>query len=210
MKTKIFIIIIMLVGVSVYLGLSRMSHEKIGDINKDGRVDEKDYSLMMSDWDKTGVCRSDLNEDRIVDILDFNILMIHWDGEIDVPVSLFFQREPTQMAIMGENALIPISEPAYLKKELLGHRTITAYSSTIDQTDSTPFITADGTRVKKGIVATNELPFGQRLIIEGIEGIFVVADRTNKKYNFRMDIWMPTREEAMQFGKQIKKITLIN
>src|ERR1035437_4024557 len=36
----------------------------------------------------------------------------------------------------------------------------TAYSSTADQTDDTPFLTASGKNVKDGIIASNLLPFG--------------------------------------------------
>src|SRR3990167_1248447 len=38
--------------------------------------------------------------------------------------------------------------------------TITAYSSTPEETDSTPFITASGTHVRDGVVAANFLPLG--------------------------------------------------
>lgn len=80
----------------------------------------------------------------------------------------------------------------------------TAYSSTPDQTDDTPFITAMGTHVRDGIVATNILKFKTRVKFPNEYGDkwFVVEDRMNSRYNGlrRMDIWMPTREEAKQFG----------
>ena len=38
---------------------------------------------------------------------------------------------------------------------------LTAYSSSVDETDDTPFITASGKHVRDGIVATNFLPFGE-------------------------------------------------
>lgn len=79
---------------------------------------------------------------------------------------------------------------------------MTAYSSTPDQTDDSPFITANGTRVRDGIVATNGLPFGTKIKIPELYGdkVFVVTDRMNKRYTDRVDIWMETREEAIQFG----------
>lgn len=80
----------------------------------------------------------------------------------------------------------------------------TAYSSTPDQTDDTPFITAMGTEVRDGVVATNILPFRARVKFpkEFGDKIFNVEDRMNRRYNHlnRVDIWMPTREEAIQFG----------
>ena len=98
--------------------------------------------------------------------------------------------------------------PITIKEHVLGslmsgnRRIITAYSSTPDQTDDTPFITANGTRVRNGIVATNDLPFGTIIEIEGL-GIFEVNDRMNSRYiNGEMDVWMETREQALEFGKQ--------
>jgi len=88
---------------------------------------------------------------------------------------------------------------------------MTAYSSTPDQTDDSPFITANGTRVRDGIVAVNGVPFGTKIKIPELYGdkVFVVTDRMNKRYTDRVDIWMETREEAIQFGvKHSVKIEL--
>lgn len=78
----------------------------------------------------------------------------------------------------------------------------TAYSSTPDQTDDTPFITAMGTHVRDGIIATNMLPFGTRVRIPSVFGnkVFIVEDRMNKRYWDRIDVWFPDRESAIQFG----------
>lgn len=86
---------------------------------------------------------------------------------------------------------------------------MTAYSSTPDQTDSTPFITASGTRVRDGIVAANFLPFGAKIKIPQLFGdkVFVVEDRMNKRYTERVDIWFSTRRDARQFG--IKKAEIV-
>lgn len=80
--------------------------------------------------------------------------------------------------------------------------TVTAYSSTVDQCDSTPFITANGTHVKDGIVAANFLPFGAQIKLPEVFGdqVFSVEDRMNERYYYRVDVWMPTREQAKQFG----------
>ncbi len=82
------------------------------------------------------------------------------------------------------------------------HVPTTAYSSTIDQTDSTPFITASGTRVRPGVVAANFLPFGTRIRLPDYFGdqIFVVEDRMNERYHKRLDIWMASRGQAVDWG----------
>lgn len=99
---------------------------------------------------------------------------------------------------------------AYDQKTYSRVVTLTGYSSTPDQTDDTPFITARGTHVRDGIVAANFLPFGTKLKIDGFgDKIFVVEDRMNKRYTSRVDIWFASREEALQFGIRTLTIHII-
>ena len=86
--------------------------------------------------------------------------------------------------------------------------TITAYSSTVDQCDSTPFITASGTYVHDGTIAANFLPMGTIVKIPSVFGDkeFIVEDRMNVRYYKRIDIWFPTRQEALDFGIQTLEI----
>jgi len=88
--------------------------------------------------------------------------------------------------------------------------TVTAYSSTPDQTDGNPFITASGIRVRDGIIAANFLAFGTRVRFPELyeDKIFTVEDRMSNEYEHRVDIWFPTRYEALQFGvrKTLMKI----
>lgn len=88
---------------------------------------------------------------------------------------------------------------------------ITAYSSTPDQTDETPFETALGTKVRDGIVATNMLPFGTKVRFPKLFGdkVFVVEDRMHvRKVNF-IDIWMPKRTDAMRFGISYSDVQIV-
>jgi len=89
---------------------------------------------------------------------------------------------------------------------------VTAYSSTPDQTDSTPFITASGESVADGIIANNMLPFGTKIKIPALYGdkIFTVQDRMNKRMgNYRFDIWFPTKPLALKFGVQATDIQIL-
>lgn len=88
----------------------------------------------------------------------------------------------------------------------------TAYSSTPDQTDSTPFLTATGNTVKDGIIAANFLPFGTKIRIPELFNtkIFVVDDRMHPRNAQNIDIWFPTREEAIMFGKKWTYIEIVN
>ena len=89
--------------------------------------------------------------------------------------------------------------------------TITAYSSTVDQTDSTPYITASGTTVAEGTVATNDLPFGTLVRMSELFGdqLFVVADRMNARFRRRLDVWMPNREKAVGFGVKYTRVEVV-
>jgi 3D (Asp-Asp-Asp) domain-containing protein len=87
-------------------------------------------------------------------------------------------------------------------------RVVTAYSSTVDQCDDTPFITANGTHVRDGIVAANWLKFGTRVRIPEMYGdkVFIVTDRMNPRFADRMDIWMAERSDAIKFG--MRRLTI--
>ena len=82
---------------------------------------------------------------------------------------------------------------------------VTAYSSRPEETDADPFITASGEKVHPGIVANNMLPFGTIIKFPQLFGnqSFVVQDRMNiHKGGNHIDIWFPSTEEALQFGKR--------
>ena len=86
---------------------------------------------------------------------------------------------------------------------------ITAYASVPEETSDHPFITASGEHVRDGIVASNFLPFGTQIEIPALFGnkVFVVEDRMNEKYSTRVDIWMPTVIDAVDFG--IRNATIV-
>ncbi|OGZ10478.1 MAG: hypothetical protein A3D67_03610 [Candidatus Lloydbacteria bacterium RIFCSPHIGHO2_02_FULL_51_22] len=88
---------------------------------------------------------------------------------------------------------------------------LTAYSSTPEETDDTPFITATGNTVRDGIVATNFLPFGTRVQIPEVFGnkIFVVDDRMHPRKKDYMDVWMPTKQDALNLGIRRTKIVVL-
>ena len=88
---------------------------------------------------------------------------------------------------------------------------ITAYASVPEETDDTPFITANGTYVHDGIVATNLLPFGTKIKIPSLFGdkIFVVEDRMNQRMKNGLDIWMSDRSSAIHFGANYAKVIVL-
>ena len=89
---------------------------------------------------------------------------------------------------------------------------ITAYSSSVDQTDSTPFTTASGKTVEDGIIANNMLPFGTKVRIPELYGkkVFVVEDRMHKrKGSYHADIWFESYKEARDFGAKVTYIEVL-
>lgn len=89
---------------------------------------------------------------------------------------------------------------------------ITAYSSTPEETDDTPFITASGKQVADGIIANNMLPLGTKVKIPELYGdkIFVVEDRMNKrKSDYHFDIWFPTKSSALNFGVKTAELEVL-
>lgn len=92
---------------------------------------------------------------------------------------------------------------------------ITAYNSEVAQCDSSPCITASGYNVcKYGIedtVAANHLRFGTKVKIPEIFGekVFVVRDRMNSKYYNRLDVWMLSKEKAIQFGAKRAQVQVL-
>jgi len=50
-----------------------------GDLNKDGRVNLIDFSILLYWWGRTNSC-ADLNGNGIVDLPDFSVMLYYWTG----------------------------------------------------------------------------------------------------------------------------------
>lgn len=86
--------------------------------------------------------------------------------------------------------------------------TITAYSSTTGQCDSTPHLTATDEPVLVGVLSVSHdlmkemgLSFGQRVLLPGY-GLFEVRDLMHPRWKRKVDIWESDRKAAKLFGKQ--------
>ena len=89
----------------------------------------------------------------------------------------------TQANVLPEQKDVPVR---------VMYATITAYASVPGETDDSPFITADGSHVRDGIVAANFLKFGTRIRIPQLSGdkVYEVHDRMNKRFPDRVDVWV--------------------
>ncbi|UCG50392.1 MAG: 3D domain-containing protein [Candidatus Latescibacterota bacterium] len=86
----------------------------------------------------------------------------------------------------------------------------TGYSSSIFETDATPFTTAANTQTRLGILALSRdllseftpgapFSFGDRVHLSGL-GDFLVEDVMNARWSNRADVWFPSRGDALCFG----------
>ncbi|UCH84616.1 MAG: 3D domain-containing protein, partial [Candidatus Latescibacterota bacterium] len=86
----------------------------------------------------------------------------------------------------------------------------TGYSSSVFETDETPFLTAANTSTREGILALSRdllreftpgapFSFGDRVHVSGL-GEFLVEDVMNARWTNRVDVWFPSRLDAIHFG----------
>ena len=113
----------------------------------------------------------------------------------------------TETPIIQENSFLTASSHYLPEDKIIVLETIpvivTAYSSSVWETDSTPYLTAAGTVTRDGVVASNLLPFNTKIRIPEYFGnkIFTVEDRMNKRMDdFQIDIWFPSSYQAHLFG----------
>lgn len=108
--------------------------------------------------------------------------------------------------------VFPLPDVAQYEIKKTIRLTVTAYSSTVDQTDGDPWTTASGATVRDGIIAHNVLPFGTRVRFPDVFGekVFIVQDRLSPRKGYYIaDIWMPTREQAKAWGAPILKMEVL-
>lgn len=115
------------------------------------------------------------------------------------------------LCLFSISALIrPRGVPLGYKVVSRGVIVASAYNSLPGQTDSSPWITASGTRCREGVIASNHFPIGTKLLIEGYKGkVFVVEDRMNKRYGKKIDIWFRDYDDAVNFGVRKVKYSVL-
>ncbi len=133
------------------------------------------------------------------------------DGLVDAKVPVAEDRAASLTAQAMLNESVPFG--VLPQSKLSGSYSVatvqaSAYNSVPGQTDSTPFITASGTTVRRGVVAANFLPIGTLITIPDLYGdeVFVVEDRMNSRYRNNVDIWMESVSEARAFGRKSVEI----
>lgn len=116
---------------------------------------------------------------------------------------------PILKLVWAPNQELPVCRSAPKPKKIVRVLS-TAYSSDVAQTDNSPCITATGYDVcenyaKYGAantIASNFLPMHTVIKIPELYGdeLFVVRDRMNDRFYNRLDLWMPTKGQAVRYG----------
>jgi len=87
---------------------------------------------------------------------------------------------------------------------------VSAYTNSVAECDSTPNITADGSKVKRGYVALSQDLiakwggkdiFGREVVVLG-QGVFEVRDTMNERYRNSADIFFFDKKYADKFGRK--------
>ena len=120
--------------------------------------------------------------------------------------------------------ILPVKTKLERKPKLLPSLTVrsTAYNSISNQTDSSPWTTSTGVRTRYGIVALSRdllkrIPYGSRVRLQDNgswangrgrgkynamlkDTVFVVEDTMHPRKSSTVDVWLPARDRAMQWG----------
>jgi 3D (Asp-Asp-Asp) domain-containing protein len=147
---------------------------------------------------------------RILTVFVIGFYICAW---ICVIGAWYQEREAIKMEVPEHTKIIIVNIKVLEKAKnftLISGATITAYNSKVEQTDSTPNITANGEKAgPKSIACPRRFAFGTKIEYAGKE--YRCNDRMNLRYDCsfgnkcveeRWDIWMESEKEANEFGKR--------
>lgn len=152
----------------------------------------------------------------LIVILMFSLIFLLEKKVMAEGVSALTEKELSGLPILEETSFLTLNLPPCYDDSDVKRKIkviVTAYSSSVWETQGDPFITASGSRVREGIIANNLLPFKTEIRLPEISGdkIFVVEDRMNsKKGYYHVDIWFPSREEALAFGAKLTEMEILS
>ena len=88
---------------------------------------------------------------------------------------------------------------------------ITAYCHCAKCCGKTDGITASGEKATEGITVAMDksMPFGTKIYIDGV-GERIVQDRGGAIKGNRIDLYFDSHQEALNFGRQTKEVTILN
>jgi 3D (Asp-Asp-Asp) domain-containing protein len=167
---------------------------------------------LAAELDTYGQCLNSGTVEKILTSCDESICSIS-----TVVAKKAVKKAEYKAAVLSKSQWSPVSSDMELEANEMNHglHSMTAYTSEVAQTDSSPCTTANGFNVcKHGIedtVAANFLPFGSKVKIPDLFGdrVFIVRDRMNSRYSERVDVWMKSKPDALQFGVRTARIVVL-
>lgn len=88
---------------------------------------------------------------------------------------------------------------------------ITAYCPCVKCCGKSNGITASGVKATEGVTVAMDksIPFGAKIYIDGV-GERIVQDRGGAIKGNRIDLYFDSHQEALNFGRQTKQVTILN
>lgn len=124
-------------------------------------------------------------------------------------VTLFILSLAPYSVEVTKNIAVSEVEPEYIVLEKF-EASVSAYTSRPQETDDTPFITANGEHVYDGGVACpSRYKFGTKILIN--DRVFKCNDRMNKRYregNY-FDIWFADYDLAIEHGRRQVEVSIL-
>ena len=138
--------------------------------------------------------------------------------------SILKSESPAPKTEVDKEEWLPIPEPAHTPAIPLNNLQVSAsiYHPEPRQTDSTPFITADGSRIDRKnpgkhrwlAVSRNlhsrwggDLEFGDSLWVSGIsddmDGLYIVRDVMNRRFRNKVDILVGRKDRVTGYWKNV-------
>ncbi len=156
----------------------------------------------------------------------------------NTPASIDISIEPS---VSFTEIIIPKPEPVIAEDapfagpevSLVKRVKSTAYNSLVEQTDSTPHITAIGSQTRFGIIAVSrdllsqDVPYGSLVRLKDLgnfyngrgygkyqtmldrQGLFVVEDTMHARKTNQIDVWFPHISEALNWGVRHVEIEVV-
>lgn len=157
------------------------------------------------------------DEDKIIDILAvifiFAIIFFAmWLISVPKVPNYTKVEETTQIvenSVESVEKCIPVPkevQPSYTEKEMV----LTAYCSCAKCCGKSDGITATGTLAKQGrtiAVDPRYIPYGTEVIIDGVT--YIAEDCGGAIKGNRIDLFFDSHSEALKFGKQTKKVRIM-
>lgn len=103
------------------------------------------------------------------------------------------------------------NETAKENKPCIEEYVVTAYCPCVKCCGKSDGITATGTKATEGrtiAVDPNKIPYGTKVVIDG--QTYIAEDCGGAIKGNRIDLYFDSHQEALNFGRQTKEVTILN